>query len=146
MLYSYQTAITELMKNEQVALAGFLAASAMAHMPIQPELVPIKTPDLPRHQLGRPSPKPASKGLSVGTSGGSSIGTPQGSPRPQIPSKTKALVSYKGPGATGVPASVIEQARVRQNRLRFVLEESRNSLKRVMSLGDFVVVLKRCWG
>lgn len=128
-------------------MAGFLAASAMAHMPIQPELVPIKTPDLPRNPMGGPSPKPTSKGSSTGNSGGSSIGTPQGSPRPQIPSKAKALVSYKGPGATGVPAAVIEQARIRQNRLRFVLEESRNSLKRVMSLGDFfLLVLKRCWG
>lgn len=134
------------MRNEKVALAGFLAASAMAHMPIQPELVPIKTPDLSRHQMGGASPKPTSKGLSTANSGGSSIGSPQGSPRQQIPSKAKALVAYKGPGATGVPAAVIEQARLRQNRLRFVLEESRNSLKRVMSLGDFFFVIKRCWG
>lgn len=135
------------MRNQQIALAGFLAASAMAHLPVQPELSPIKTPDLPRHQLGGP-PRPAAKGLSVAStsSKASAAGSPAGSPR-QIPTKPKALVAYKGPGATGIPSSVLEQARIRQNRLRFVLEQSRNSLKRVMSRGGkFRNVVANCGG
>ena len=66
--------------------------------------------------------------------GGKSLGA---SPRPQLATKPKALVAYKGPGATGIPSAVLEAARVRQNRLRFVLERSRDSLKRVISLGTY---------
>lgn len=47
LLYSYQTAISSLMDNQQVALAAFLAASAMAHLPIQPEISPLESPQIP---------------------------------------------------------------------------------------------------
>lgn len=118
-LFTYQSAIAQLMHNQQIALAGFLAASAMAHLPVQPELTPLQTPQLPRAKgkLKAPaSPKVPS------------------SPR-QLAVKNRKAGHCRGQAATGVPSSVVEQARIHQQRLRFVLERHRESLKRVMSIG-----------
>jgi len=68
LLYSYQTAISSLMENQQVALAAFLAASAMAHLPIQPAISPLESPKLPPN-LGvsvRPRHRRAVRMLPVG--------------------------------------------------------------------------------
>lgn len=47
-LYSYQTAIESLMRKQQWALAACLAASAAAHLPVHPELSPVKLPEISR--------------------------------------------------------------------------------------------------
>jgi len=107
-LSSYQTAMAELMRNQQMVLAGFLAASAMAHMPIQPELSPIKTPEMPR------------RAAATGAKNKS----------PVTPRQRAVLAANKPP-----QISVLEQARIHQQRLRFILERQRASLKRVISLG-----------
>jgi len=68
LLYSYQTAISSLMENQQVAQAAFLAASAMAHLPIQPAISPLESPKLPPN-LGvsvRPRHRRAVRMLPVG--------------------------------------------------------------------------------
>ena len=100
--------MAELMRNQQMVLAGFLAASAMAHMPIQPELSPIKTPEMPR------------RAAATGAKNKS----------PVTPRQRAVLAANKPP-----QISVLEQARIHQQRLRFILERQRASLKRVISLG-----------
>ncbi len=108
-LSSYQTAMAELMRNQQMVLAGFLAASAMAHMPIQPELSPIKTPEMPK------------RAAATGAKNKS----------PVTPRQRAVLAAANKPQQI----SVLEQARIHQQRLRFILERQRASLKRVISLG-----------
>lgn len=122
-LYSYESAMAELIKNQQMALAGLLAASALAHLPIQPELSPIRTPDIN-------SPRP--KQLEVDGKG--AIRKSPGSPARQIPMKTKPILGY-AEAATGVSPAVMEQAKLQQHRLRFLLERQRQSLKRTVSIG-----------
>ena len=45
------------MGNQQVALAACLAASAMAHLPIQPEIHPLQSPQLPARCVRSVRPK-----------------------------------------------------------------------------------------
>lgn len=113
-LSSYQTAMAELMLNQQMVLAGFLAASAMAHMPIQPELSPIRTPEMPRRAA------PGARNKSPAT------------PRQRA---LAAAAAAKSQADRPHPISVLEQAKLHQQRLRFILERQRASLKRVISLG-----------
>ncbi|XP_046455205.1 sodium/hydrogen exchanger 3-like isoform X1 [Daphnia pulex] len=127
-LYSYESAMAELINNQQMALAGLLAASALAHLPVQPELSPIRSPDLPQS-----SETPRGKRLEVDGKG--AIKKSPAAPSRQIPSKSKPILGYAEP-ATGIPSAVLEQARLQQHRLRFLLERQRQSLKRVISLGE----------
>ena len=115
-----------LINNQQMALAGLLAASALAHLPVQPELSPIKSPDLP--------PSSDSRGKRLEVDGKGAIKKSPTSPSRQIPSKSKPILGYAQP-ATGIPPAVLEQARLQQHRLRFLLERQRQSLKRVVSIG-----------
>ena len=111
--------MAELMRNQQMVLAGFLAASAMAHMPIQPELSPIKTPEMPR------------RAAATGAKNKS----------PVTPRQRAVLAANKPP-----QISVLEQARIHQQRLRFILERQRASLKRVISLGKALCQADNyCW-
>ena len=108
--------MAELIRNQQMALAGFLAASAMAHLPIQPELSPIKSPDAPPSESG--------KRLEVKPKGAI-----KKSPAPagrQIPSKAKPILGY-AEAAKGIPTEVVKQAQMQQHRLRFLLERQRES-------------------
>ena len=117
--------MAELIRNQQMALAGFLAASSMAHLPIQPELSPIKSPNAPTSESG--------KRLEVKPKGAI-----KKSPAPagrQIPSKAKPILGY-AEAAKGIPTEVVKQAQMQQHRLRFLMERQRESLKRVMSLGN----------
>lgn len=123
-LFTYQSAIAQLMHNQQIALAGFLAASAIAHLPVQPELTPLQAAQL----FGAAAKAPD---LSAA---GSAQTPPSGR---QLAVKGKKAGHCRGPGATGVSSSVIDQARMQQQRLRFVFERHRESLKRVMSIGNF---------
>ncbi len=118
--------MAELISNQQMALAGFLAASALAHMPLQPELSPIKSPDVP------PSDNSNKKRLEVEPKGAI-----KKSPAPQsrqIPTKRKPILGY-AEAATGIPPEVMQQVQKQQHRLRFLLERQRQSLKRAMSIG-----------
>jgi hypothetical protein len=119
--------MAELINNQQMALAGLLAASALAHLPVQPELSPIRSPDLP------PS-SDSSRGKRLEVDGKGAIKKSPASPSRQIPNKSKPILGYAEP-ATGIPSAVLEQARLQQHRLRFLLERQRQSLKRVISLG-----------
>lgn len=118
--------MAELINNQQIALAGFLAASALAHLPIQPELSPLKTPDLP------PTEGPRSKRLEVENKG--AIKKSPTTPGRRLQTKPKPILGY-APAATGIPQSVIEQARLQERRLRFLIERQRQSIKRTFSLG-----------
>lgn len=115
--------MAELISNQQMALAGLLAASALAHLPIQPELSPIRTPDIN-----------ASRNKRLEVDGKGAIRKSPGSPLRRIPMKTKPILGYPEP-ATGLPPAVIEQAKLHQHRLRFLLERQRQSLKRTVSIG-----------
>lgn len=118
--------MAELISNQQMALAGLLAASALAHLPLQPELLPIRSPDLPPTDIFR------NKRLEVNNKG--AIKKSPAPPSRQILSKSKPILGY-AEAATGIPPAVLEQARIQQYRLRFMMEQHRQSLKRVMSLG-----------
>lgn len=126
-LYTYESAMAELINNQQMALAGLLAASALAHLPVQPELFPITSPDLP--------PPEASGNKRLEVNGKGAIKKSPIPPSRQIPSKSKPILGYAEP-ATGIPPAMLEQVRIQQHRLRFLLEKQRQSLKRVMSLGE----------
>lgn len=125
-LFSYESAMAELINNQQMALAGFLAASALAHLPIQPELSPIKSPDLP--------PSDASRSKRLEVDGKGAIKKSPAPPSRQIPNKSKPILGYAEP-ATGIPPEVMKQAKIQEQRLRFLLERQRQSLKRAMSIG-----------
>ena len=121
--------MAHLINNQQIALAGFLAASALAHLPIQPELLPIKSPNPPPSEVSK------RKHLEVENknSSGGAIKKSPAAPR-KIPNKTKPILGYAEP-ATGIPPAILEQVQQQERRLRFLLERQRHSVKRTMSTG-----------
>ena len=117
-LYSYQSAIAALMRNQQMALASLLAASAVAHMPLQPELCPVETPQVSRS-------KTASDAKSRG--GKSGVAKAKGKNKKVPPPRLRTTPIAARTTPRNAAASDAKQ------RLRFILE--RHSIKRINSIG-----------
>jgi hypothetical protein len=130
-LHPYESALAALMRNQQVALAACLAASAVAHLPIQSELPPIQAPNKPAKLVAIRTGAKATAAKTAKSTGVGRTGAATRSKRSHPPSVSANRLRTKTAAAR--QASIMNARR----RLRFILE--RESLKRANSIGKHFV-------
>ena len=137
MLRQYEAAIATLVRQEKLSLAACLAASAVAHLPLQPELSPLTS--------AVPPPAPASAAKKSQAESAASPSSESGGHQ-KNKKKKKQLRRKPTPaakrGAAAAPSANASRLRARNSRrasilnarerLRFILQ--RESLKRINSI------------